>query len=263
MGNLTIDNLRVTLNNRQMLESVSLSVFHGERVALLGRSGSGKSLTARAVLGLLPAGAKASGTIRLGGIDVLPMPALARPATARVAMVMQDTSSALNPLATIGYQLRQPLRHCRGLSPRQAASEVADLLLKMGFTAPHDIVNRYPPELSGGQRQRICIAMALASNASFIIADEPTTALDVVTQAQILKLLRSVTADSAGPGLLFITHDLHAASHLCDRALIIENGCIVEEGAMSQILHAPRQIYTQNLVGSAHHCVVACEKVFA
>jgi len=257
---LSIDRLDLSLGGDRLLDGVSFDMFRGECVGLLGRSGSGKSLTARAALGLLPQDAAVSGKIRINGTDVTHMHALSRPKMARAAMVMQDSLSALNPLCTIGYQLEQPLRR-RGASRGDARTAAVALLARVGL-APK-ITLRCSPELSGGQRQRVCIAMALASDAPLIVADEPTTALDVITQAQVLKVLRDVTSAPGGPGLLFITHDLHAAFHLCDRVLVIETGRIVEAGQMAQILAAPRHAYTCRLVTAARRCGIECEALCA
>ena len=214
---LRMEALHVSVGAQPILAGVDLSIASGECVALLGESGSGKSMTARAALGLLPPRARLSGRIEVNGHDVSGASALSRKDAARPAMVMQDTLSALNPLATIGYQLERPLRR-RGYGRGGARTKAQDLLAAVGLPDPAQIVRRSSAELSGGQRQRVCIAIALACAAPVIIADEPTSALDVVTQAQILRLLRKITSDPGGPGLLFITHDLHAAAHLCDRA---------------------------------------------
>ncbi len=258
---LSIDQLSVWLSGQQILDRVSLTLDREQRLALLGRSGSGKSMTARASLGLLPPQAKTAGRVEVNGIDVTRAPALSRPAGAQPAMVMQDTQAALNPLVTIGNQLEQPLRR-NGLGRADARLASYDLLEQVGLPDPVQIARRCSPELSGGQRQRVCIAMAVACNAPVIIADEPTSSLDVVTQAQILRLLRDMTAAPGGPGLLLITHDLHAAAHLCDRALVIEAGQIVEDAPMQQVLTNPQHAHTRNLVASAASCGIACERLF-
>lgn len=258
---LSIDRLSVRLSRQTILEGISLRLDRGQRVALLGRSGSGKSMTARAALGLLPPQADITGRIDVSGIDVTRAPALSRPLAARPAMVMQDTQAALNPLATIGHQLEQPLRRT-GLGPADARAASHDLLKQVGLSEPRQIVRRCSPELSGGQRQRVCIAMAAASKAPAIIADEPTSSLDVVTQAQILRLLHDVTKKPGGPGLLLITHDLHAAAHLCDRALVIESGRIVEDAPMRRIVSDPQHPHTQDLIAAAASCGIDCERLY-
>lgn len=257
-----IDALAVSLGHQRVLDGIGLKLFAGQRVALLGESGSGKSMTARAALGLLPAHAVVTGSMRINDVDVTHLPALSRPAQARPAMVMQDTLAALNPLTTIGHQIAQPLRRT-GLGRTAARAAALDLLDRVGLPDPERIARRCSPELSGGQRQRVCIAIALACKAPLIIADEPTSALDVVTQAQILRLLRDVTSAPGGPALLFITHDLHAAAHLCDRALVIAAGRVVEDAPMPRVLTAPQHDHTRSLIQSAASCGIACERLYA
>ena len=259
---LNIEGLSVSLDGQPILNDITLTLERGHRVALLGQSGSGKSMTARAVLGLLPPRANVTGRIEIDGSDVTRKPALSRPASARPAMVMQDTQAALNPLSAVGYQLQQPLRRV-GLPAPEARAASFELLAQVGMDDPELIARRCPAELSGGQRQRVCIAMALACKAPVIIGDEPTSALDVVTQVQILRLLRDVTSAPDGPGLLLITHDLHAAAHLCDRALVIEAGRIVEDAPMRQLVAQPQHAHTRALIASARSCGIACERLYA
>ena len=259
---LSIHQLSIWLSQKRILNKVDLMLSKGQRIALLGHSGAGKSMIARAILGLLPPQAKVTGKVMINNINVTHAPALSRPTTSRLAMVMQDTQAALNPLVTIGYQLEEPLKHA-GLDAKKACQASFDLLTKVGMSEPTQMTQQYAPELSGGQRQRICIAMALACKAPIIIADEPTSSLDVVTQSQILKLLHNVTSVPDGPGVLLITHDLHAAAHLCDQALVIEEGQIVENAPMQQILTNPQHAHTRTLISSARSCGIACEKLYA
>ncbi|WP_406721737.1 ATP-binding cassette domain-containing protein (plasmid) [Thioclava litoralis] len=265
---LCLSDLHLTLRHQPVLNGLDLRMRAGQRIALLGLSGSGKSMTARAALGLLPEGARLTGGIHVAGQEVTHAPVLARPLQARPAMVMQDTLAALNPLATIGYQIEQPLRRqARAQGPRPCRRRIRaaalDLLARVGLEGGGALLSRCPPELSGGQRQRVCLAMALAARARVIIADEPTSALDVVTQAQILTLLRAICQGPQGPALLFITHDLHAAAHLCDEARVIAGGRIVEAAPMRALLSHPRHPASQALIASARQCGIACERLFA
>lgn len=248
---LSVRDLGVKIGQQQVVDRLSFDVMPGERVCLLGASGSGKSFTAKAVLGLLPPNARVEGSIRIQGQEAMAIPAARRRAETRVSMVFQDSFSALNPLATIGYQLREPfLRHHR-LSRKDALHAAVALLTAMGLPDPQRLIKRTPAEISGGQRQRVCIALAMACKTSLMVADEPTTALDVVTQAQVLAALREHTGH-AGTAMLFITHDLHAASQLCQRAVIIERGTLVESGNLDALITAPQHPFTQELVAAAH-----------
>ncbi|WP_202910757.1 ATP-binding cassette domain-containing protein [Teichococcus vastitatis] len=248
---LSVRGLSLDAGQRQIVHDLSFAVGRGERVCLLGESGSGKSLTAGAVLGLLPANINLKGSIAVAGHEVSRLPAPLRPASARVAMVFQDSYSALNPLVSIGSQLQEPLRRRQGLGAMDARIRAVELLAAMGLPNPEDMLRRCPPEISGGQRQRACIALALACKTSLLVADEPTTALDVVTQAQVLRALKAGTEEPDAPGLLFITHDLGAAAQLCDRAIIIKDGAIVEAGDLAAVLAAPRHDYTRRLIAAA------------
>jgi peptide/nickel transport system ATP-binding protein len=248
---LSVRGLSLGAGHRQIVHDLSFAVGRGERVCLLGESGSGKSLTAGAVLGLLPANIDLTGSIAVAGHEVSRLPAPRRPASARVAMVFQDSHSALNPLVSIGSQLQEPLRRRQGLGAMDARIRAVELLAAMGLPNPEDMLRRCPPEISGGQRQRACIALALACKTSLLVADEPTTALDVVTQAQVLRALKAGTEEPDAPGLLFITHDLGAAAQLCDRAIIIKDGAIVEAGDLAAVLAAPRHDYTRRLIAAA------------
>lgn len=243
---LSLVGLSVRLGGVPVLRDVHLTVGATERVALIGASGSGKSLTAGAVLGVLPAGAELSGRVLVGGVDVTGVHPVRRPAAGRVATVGQDPAAALNPLVPVGAQLALPLRH-RGLRGRELDRERAGLLASVGLTDAR-VLHSAPGELSGGQRQRVCIAMALASRAGLLVADEPTTALDLVTQAQVVTVLREGTR---GSGLLFITHDLSVAAALCDRAVVLHHGAVVEDAPVARLLSAPQHEQTAALVAAA------------
>lgn len=245
---LRVDNLSLYLGGQPIVDGLSFQVAQGERVCLLGPSGSGKSLTAGAILGLTPPAAEMSGAIRINGLEVGGVRATRRPAQARAGMVFQNTQAALNPLVSVGVQLREPFVRFHGLSRRDAQRAVIELLGRMLVAAPEWVVRRSPAELSGGQRQRVCLALALACRPSLIVADEPTTALDVLTQAEVLALLRETTGTAETPALLFISHDMAAAARLCERALILDQGRLVEQGRLADIIAAPRHRFSRELV---------------
>ncbi|WOF23383.1 ABC transporter ATP-binding protein [Microbacterium betulae] len=248
--------LTISIGRTTIVDGISFSVSRGQRVCLLGQSGSGKSLTAGAVLGHLPSNAVTKGSIRIDGVEVRGVPAPRRAEDARVGMVFQDSAVALNPLVRIGDQLAEPLRRHRGLSRRDAVAAAVELAGSVGLPDPGLLVRRHPAELSGGQRQRVCIALALACDTGLIVADEPTTALDVVTQAKVLDVLKRYTAGPSAPALLFITHDLAVASELCDDAVVLKDGRIVEHGRIDALFTAPREPYTRDLVRAARAATV-------
>ncbi|ASD20992.1 peptide ABC transporter ATP-binding protein [Cryobacterium sp. LW097] len=250
---LTAQSLSITAGTTGLVHDLSFHVDPGERVALLGASGSGKSLTAAAILGSLAPGIAVAGEITLFGT--------ARPTrTVRgrggsVAAVYQDSLSALNPLVSVGGQLiatlRAQSRRVAGrTATRDARGTVADLLESVGIDDPQRTMRGYPAELSGGQRQRVCIALALLCQARLLIADEPTTALDVVTQARVIEVLRDY-GQVSGAAILFITHDLAVAASLCDRALVLENGRLVESASMADLIGRPQHPYSRALVAAA------------
>ncbi|MCL6362733.1 ABC transporter ATP-binding protein [Pectobacterium carotovorum subsp. carotovorum] len=226
------------------VSDISFTLFAGERVCLLGASGSGKSLTAKAIIGTPPSGCKISGSIRVNGEEVSQLKALARPQVSRVSAVFQDSATALNPLMPLGKQLSLALK-------TTSSSELSALLAAMKLDDIPNLLQRYPAELSGGQRQRICITLALLGKTRLLVADEPTTALDVITQKQVLQVLQERSAQPDAPALLFITHDIAVAAQLCQRGLVMENGRVIESGSMQQLLNAPQQPYTRSLVAAA------------
>lgn len=251
---LEVRNLALSLDQKTLVDNISFSLYEGERVCLIGASGSGKSLTARAINGTVAPYIKVAGDILVNGISVAQQPVLARRAHARVATVFQDTFSALNPLMSVGKQL--------SLSTNiQSRDELLALLQQMQLKDGESLLARLPSELSGGQRQRLCIAFALLSGSNLLVADEPTTALDVLSQQQVIKVLRQCCDDhvcthsealhGSPLSLLFITHDISVAAQLCDRAIVMQNGKIVEQGALAQLLSAPQHPYTQSLVAAA------------
>lgn len=256
MNSLEVTDLRVSIGRRAIVKGTTFSVGVGQRLCLLGESGSGKSLTASAVLGRLPANAVTSGSIKINGVEVLGMRASKRPEEARVAMVFQDSAVALNPLVRVGEQIIEPLRRHRGLSRDAAEQAAIDLAESVGLPDPASIIRRFSAELSGGQRQRVCIALALACNTRLMVADEPTTALDVVTQKRVLDVLKKYTAGQNTPALLFITHDFAVASELCSDAVVMKNGDVVEQGQIDSIFAAPTNPYTRELIRAARAATV-------
>lgn len=254
---LLVQDLTVSIRGRTLIDSVSFTIDPGQRVALLGASGSGKSLTAAALLGQLPAAMSASGRLQIDGADVA-LPGR-RTRRAGITAIHQDPMSALNPLVRLGKQLEIPLRNA-GISVSAARQRAVGLLRLVGIREAERTVESFCGELSGGQLQRVCIALALACRSKVLVADEPTTALDTVSQAKVLDALslysesaHSESADAGFPGaMLFITHDLAVAAALCHRALVLSSGRIVEEGSMESLVARPKHHYTQQLVDAAH-----------
>ncbi|PPF89187.1 ABC transporter ATP-binding protein [Clavibacter michiganensis] len=254
---LDVRSLSIAIDRVPLVHDVDLRVGAGERVALVGASGSGKSLTARAVLGTLPPGSRVRGVVELGGRAV--GASAPRQRLGRVAAVQQDSLAALNPLVTVGAQLVAALRASRargsaadgGLLTRgDARREVVALLAEVGIEDPDGTLPAFAAELSGGQRQRVCLALALLCRAELLLADEPTTALDVVTQARVVDVIRR-RLDATGQALLFITHDLAVAAALCDRVVVLEAGRVVEAGSMRELVRRPRHAYSRALVAAA------------
>lgn len=241
---LQVENLSLSIGGETKVSDISFTLFAGERVCLLGASGSGKSLTAKAVIGTPPSGCQISGSIRVNGEEISQLKALARPQASRVSAVFQDSATALNPLIPLGKQLSLALK-------APSSTELSALLAAMKLDDIPNLLQRYPAELSGGQRQRICITLALLGKTRLLVADEPTTALDVITQKQVLQVLQERSAQPDAPALLFITHDIAVAAQLCQRGLVMENGRVIESGSMQQLLNAPQQPYTRSLVAAA------------
>jgi peptide/nickel transport system ATP-binding protein len=256
MSLLGIEGLTVTIGGRDVVRDVSLSVGKGQIVALTGESGSGKSMTAMAAMGLLPRSARARGRVVLDGTDMLTAPEAVRcRMRGRAAgMIFQEPMTALNPVQTIGDQVAETIRVHEGPPRAEAMARAAAMLARVGLPPDRIPPDRYPHELSGGQRQRVCLAMAIALRPGLLIADEPTTALDVTTQAQILDLLRGLV-DEFGMGLMLITHDLAVVAGIADRIAVMQHGRLVETGPTGAVLSAPREPYTRMLFAAARHRV--------
>jgi len=250
---LALEGLSVSLDaadRRVPVDDVSLSLAAGETLCLVGESGCGKSMTALACMGLLPEGGRISaGRIAYRGqaLDGASPARWRRLRGNALAMIFQEPMTSLNPVFPIGRQVAEPLRVHRGLDRKAALRRAADLLEQVGIPAPGERLRAYPDELSGGQRQRVMIAMALACEPEVLIADEPTTALDVTIQAHILELLADLRRER-GMGLLFITHDFGVAEEIADRIAVMYAGQIVEEGPADRVLGNPRHPYTAGLM---------------
>ncbi|SET25693.1 ABC transporter ATP-binding protein [Oceanicella actignis] len=231
------------------VRGVSFDVARGETVALVGESGSGKSVTALSLVGLLPEGAQVSGSARFEGRELIGAPesALRRVRGNDIAFVFQEPMTSLNPLHTVERQISECLALHQGLTGAAARARVIDLLAKVGLREPEKRLDDYPHQLSGGQRQRVMIAMALANGPRLLVADEPTTALDVTIQAQILDLLARLQREE-GLSMLFITHDLGIVRRIADRVCVMRAGEIVERGPCAQIFSDPRHPYTRALL---------------
>jgi peptide/nickel transport system ATP-binding protein len=234
------------------LDGVSFDIAPGEILGVVGESGAGKSLTGAAIIGLLePPGRVCGGQILLEGqrIDDLPPEAMRRLRGKRIGAIFQDPLTSLNPLYTVGRQLIETLRTHLPLSAAQARERAIALLRQTGIPAPEARLGQYPHEFSGGMRQRVVIALALAGEPQLIIADEPTTALDVAVQAQIIALLRGVT-QAHGASVMLITHDMGVIAETCDRVAVMYAGRIVEIGPVDEVIHHPAHPYTAGLMAS-------------
>lgn len=244
--------LTITLNGQPLVRDVSFGLDARDRVGLIGESGSGKSLTALALLGLLPPGMRTSGRIRIDGEDHLGAPdrQWRRVRGRTVSMVFQEPLTALDPLMPVGRQIAGPVRLHQGLNRSDAERRAIEWCDRVHLPDPARLVRALPHELSGGQRQRVALAMALACRPRVLIADEPTTALDVTVQAQILTLLDELIEET-GVGLLFISHDLPVVAGLARHLLVMRAGRLVESGPVDDVLRRPRSDYARQLVTSA------------
>jgi oligopeptide/dipeptide ABC transporter ATP-binding protein len=252
---LEIEDLRIHLGERSrevaLVDGVSLRIAPGEVVGLAGESGSGKTLTGLSALGLLPDRARATGSVRFAGEDVLRMPAkqLRRLRGHHVAVVFQDPMTSLHPMLTVGRQLTEHVQVHLGLTRSEADALAIELLTTVRLPDPEQVLSSFPHQFSGGMRQRIAIASALACGPRLLIADEPTTALDVTVQAGILRLLDRLRRER-DLAVLMISHDLGVMSSLADTLHILYAGRIVESGSAGEILAAPRHPYTRSLLDS-------------
>jgi oligopeptide/dipeptide ABC transporter ATP-binding protein len=253
---LSVENLRVRFWTQRgtvhAVNGISFEIAAGETLGLVGESGCGKSVTSLALLGILPrAGRIASGTARFGDRDLLKLSdgELRRIRGREIAIIFQDPMTSLNPVLTVGRQIREPLETHFGMDRKAAETRAAELLDQVGIPAARSRVNDYPHQFSGGMRQRAMIAMALACEPKLLIADEPTTALDVTIQAQILNLLRELVAER-DTALVLITHDLGVVAGMCERVHVMYAGMFMETGSAEQVFETPRHPYTLGLLQS-------------
>ena len=245
------------------LDGVSFDIAAGEILGVVGESGAGKSLTGAAIIGLLePPGRLCGGQILFEGarIDDLPREAMRRLRGRRIGAIFQDPLTALDPLHTVGRQLVETLRTHLPLNAGQARERAIELLRQTGLPAPETRLAQYPHELSGGMRQRVVIALALAGEPRLIIADEPTTALDVAVQAQIIRLLRGVT-QTHGASVMLITHDMGVIAETCDRVAVMYAGRVVEIGPVAEVIRRPAHPYTAGLMASVPSLSDACGRL--
>ncbi|WP_278866835.1 ABC transporter ATP-binding protein [Varibaculum cambriense] len=257
MKGLKVDNLQVSFGGHQVVKGISFEIPPGARVGLIGESGSGKSVTALSLMGLLGEGAQVSGSISLDGQELLSLAdrQLAQLRGAKIGMIFQEPMTALDPTMRVGKQVAEVLAlHQRG--KRGKREEVIKMLERVGLPEPAQSANAFPHQLSGGQRQRVMMAMALINAPQLLICDEPTTALDVTVQAKVLRLLDKELA-RGGSACLFISHDLAVVNQICEYLLVMYQGQIIERGPLRQVLDQPQHPYTRGLLATANIAAVA------
>lgn len=257
MALLEIKDLRITFTRRgrapvRAVDGLDLEVDSGQTVGLVGESGCGKSITSLSVLGLLPKrGVEVSGSIKYDGRELLTMRDDARRSIRgeEIAMIFQDPMTSLNPVVRIGVQITESLRRHRGMGKGEAIAQAERLLVRVGIPAPRQRLGEFPHQLSGGMRQRVLIAIALACEPRMLIADEPTTALDVTVQAQILDLLKEQVVEN-GTALMMITHDMGVVAEICDHVTVMYAGRAVESGDIQDLFARPTHQYTNGLLAA-------------
>ncbi|MBH0332459.1 peptide ABC transporter ATP-binding protein [Brevibacillus brevis] len=265
---LTIDDLRTSFiqagKKLTVIEGVSLSVEPGETVGVVGESGCGKSVTSMSIMQLLGRNVEMTGSIRFQDKELLSLTDKQMQTIRgnQIAMIFQEPMTSLNPLHSIGKQISEPLRRHLGLSKQEAKRRTIELLNEVGIPRADEIISDYPHQLSGGMRQRVMIAMAMSCAPKLLIADEPTTALDVTIQAQILELMKKVRQEQ-GTSILLITHDLGVVAEMCHRVIVMYAGQIVEEADVKQLFDEPKHPYTRGLLKSMPSVSVNQERLDA
>jgi peptide/nickel transport system ATP-binding protein len=249
---LTVTDLRISFSRTPVVHGISFEIRPGKTMALVGESGSGKSITSLAIMRLLPSHvARAEGSVRLGGRELLTLPEgeMRRVRGGQISMIFQEPMTSLNPVQTVGAQLGEVIRIHRNLRGAALREEVLNLLRKVRIPDPERRIGQYPHTFSGGMRQRVMIAMALACNPALIIADEPTTALDVTVQAQTLELLKELQRET-GTAVLFITHDMGVVAEVADDVLVMRHGRVLEQGSVHEVFGNPKEAYTRSLIAA-------------
>ncbi len=250
---LEVENLRIRSDSgRDLVRDGSFRMDYGTTLGIVGESGSGKSLTCRAILGLLPeAVSVAGGSIRFEGVDLIGLSRGNLRAIRRdkIGAVFQDPGSYLNPSSRIGPQIAESVRVHTGCSRGESKTAALELLDDVGMNAPREVYSQFPFELSGGMLQRVLIAIALSGDPIFLIADEVTTALDVIVQDQIVKLLKK-HKDTRNLSMIMVSHDLALVAQTCDRLIVMKDGAIVEQGDRAAVLSSPAHPYTQSLIAN-------------
>ncbi|MCM3127746.1 ABC transporter ATP-binding protein [Paenibacillus provencensis] len=267
---LRIENLKTSFMTSKgevpAVDGVDLALYPGEVVGLVGESGCGKSMTSLSVLRLVPSppGKIVEGAIYLKGRDLVPLKEkeMCRIRGKTISMIFQEPMTSLNPLFTIGQQMMETLRLHERISRKEAMSKAVSLLADVGISRPDKVISQYPHELSGGMRQRVMIAMAISCNPEVLIADEPTTALDVTIQAQILDLIRARNKKH-GTAVLMITHDLGVVAEMCNRVAVMYAGKVVEQGSVRDIFSRPQHPYTQGLIRSVPRLADSRDRLYS
>ena len=261
MSLLEVSELTVRFGDNVVVDHVSFSIERGERLGIIGESGSGKTLTALCIIGLAPEAAMVSGSVMFDDHELVGRRdrEMSKLRGESIAMVFQNPMTSLNPLMRVGKQIAEPLRRHHGMERGAARRAAIELCERVGLPEPDRATRAFPHQLSGGQRQRIGIAMALACRPALLIADEPTTSLDVTVQAEVLAVLAELI-DSEETSLLFITHDVALVPRVADHMLVMRRGVIVESGQVGALIDAPQHPYTEQLLAAARKTALPTDR---